>query len=195
MRLQNLRNPVPNVPAFPPFVVLVTLLAAWAVVFASPANAGGEKRQLAALEAENLELRRALVARIDEAAHYRRGLERAVDELNRLRRAGIGRPVEAVPAREVPAPESTILIGDRLLSVARVRVQNGRATVTGEIRNTHPRHLRGVLTIELLREGHRVGIVELPFEAPSAYATPYAHTFELEGYAAGEYAARVDFEY
>ncbi len=166
-------------------ILALTILCPWLLPGALHAQApsAAVEERLARVLAENAELTR-------ELARYRAGLKRAVAELNRLQALRLPDTLpDALPA----TPHQPR--GEQILSVARVRVEGRRATVSGALRNDGLAVLRGRLILELLRDGHPVDAVRLPFVAAAASQTPYVHAFELEGYAAGSYAARARLEY
>lgn len=144
------------------------------------------ERRVAELEAANTELERRL-------SRYKDGLEEAVAELNRVR--GRGRPRPSAADEGEPGGRSTLETGNRLLSRPRTTVGGGRATVTGEVKNTRPEPVHGTLVIELLRDGEIVDEARVPFAVPPYGLATYERTFELEGWAAGHYSARAGMAY
>lgn len=156
-------------------------------------NSSEMERRVAELEAANAELERRL-------ERYRHGLERAVAELNRLRSRKLPQRVAPPPstrpeAGATPWRRSALEVGDRLLSLPRTRMEKGRVVVSGEIANPHPELLYGTLVVELLRDGMPLGEARIPFEVPAHGRAPYSTSFELRGWAAGSYSARVGFAY
>ena len=67
--------------------------------------------------------------------------------------------------------------------------------VWGEVFNHQRERVDGTLVIELLRDGMPIDEAREPFAIPAQGRVPYARLFELEGYAAGVYSARVGVLY
>ncbi|MCP4655628.1 MAG: hypothetical protein GY856_09440 [bacterium] len=158
----------------------------------SRAQADGPSRlanRVAELEARNAELERLVTLRASEVERYRAGLAQAVAELNRLR----GEAALMPPADSVHRP--SLRHGRGLVpSVPSVELAGKEALVRGEVSNSGRQTLRGLLTIELLRDGRSVDTARYRVEIPPHSSLPYAHRFALTGYAAGSYAARAGLE-
>lgn len=157
-------------------------------------------RRVAQLKAENAELEVEKAELEDRIVRYRNSLDRAVAALNRLRAQKVrtvrGGP-EASPdsANDPRFRRSALEVGRRLLSQPRTRAEGKKVVVSGEITNPHRELLGGTLVIELFRGGMPIDELRLPFEVKGYSRKAYSTTFELRGYAAGSYSARVGFAY
>lgn len=172
-------------------------LVAVCLLGAIPAHAAPPT--LADLEQRNAELERRLADQTAAAERYRRGLERAVDELNRIR----AQRLDATPTTTTtstsptepssPSPRPAVLTrGAALWNPASVRVEQRRAVAYGELRNPRAEPIHGTATIELLRDGIPINSASYRVELPPSSTQPFAHRFPLEGYAAAVYTARVE---
>lgn len=180
------------------------------ILLTSPLRAGSKpaselsahflQQRIALLEAENADLKKKM-------SRFRLGLEQAIAELNRWRErfpreAGesaaeqaVNKNTAAKAAAAAIGIRTPLETGRRLLSNPHTRVQGRRVEVSGEINNPRREYLRGTLSLELLRDGMPVSELQVPFEVPANGSAAYSQLFELQGYAAGSYSARVGFIY
>lgn len=154
----------------------------------SRANSDETRRlasRVAELEARNAELERLVALRASEVERYRAGLALAVAELNQLR----GETAPMPPADSLHRPSLRLGRG-KMPSVPSVELAGREAWVRGTVTNNDGQPIRGVLMIELLRDGESVATARYRVEVPPHRRLPYAHRFVLTGYAAGTYSAR-----
>ena len=178
---------------------ILTAAMAGEALLAAPSNETELERlarRLSELEIRNADLERQMERRSAELEKYRSGLEQAIAELNRVReQRGAARSVSQRSSGDARQRSSFEVANQRLLSSPRTRLDGREVTVSGEVLNHHRESLRGVLIIELLRDGMPIDELRMRFEIPAQGRLPYAETFVLTGYAAGRYSARVGFAY
>jgi hypothetical protein len=144
------------------------------------------RTKIAMLEARLGRLEREADERRGKIQSYRRGLELAVAELNRLNGTGTG----AVRLRDAALPERPGLKRWRA-----VLEREGRDFVVRDtVDNPGTTWRRGTLTVELYCEGRRVDFIHRVVEVPPGGEVPWVHRFQLSGYAAGRLTAWVSFD-
>lgn len=141
------------------------------------------RRQLAEARAEADVARAAAVHAGREAQRYQKGLERAVDELNRQAGAAVEKPPSSppAPATDVKAyyGPSVFLVGDNV-------------QVAGKVGNFGPTAHSFTLTIELQRNGFTEATQNLPLTLGPGETAPFQVDFGARGQHDFTASVRVD---
>jgi len=130
-----------------------------------------------------------MAATRDELARYRRGLERAVEELNRTPRAV---PVP-VPAPRPQRERGAGYIASRLGPY--VQLLDGSIYVYGELWSYRSSDTQVRLEVELLEDGRVIQATTLDLRVPAHTNVDYGHTFTRATRAENRYTARVTPRY
>lgn len=154
--------------------------------------------RVAELEGELVASEQRLAAATADTDRYRRGLERAVGELNRRQRQAASPPAVATAApgrRATPTPKVTataVVAAAPLVQAAELTVIGDQIIVHGSLRNPDRDSRVGTLRVELLHDGRVVDVRRSFLEIEPRGEADYRHRFRYT-LLAGTLSARAVF--
>ena len=138
---------------------------------------GVTEARIAALELSLIETKQQLEAARDEARRYREGLDRAVDELNRLQ---AGRRLEAAEqkarsarARSGASDPAVMPLGAPFVTVTTF----GSVIVSGDVRNQRRWNVRGLLEVSIQGPEGVISTMEVMMDIEPGGSERYDVTF------------------